>query len=162
MNTIKTLALATIIIGMASCASIQKSQMEGTFGKSTKLTTEEDSLFKAVVLSHSNLQLKPHKVSRQVVAGTNYRYECVDNNKKRLKLSSMSHFQDRAMPAYWALAERNIRNRRLTRQVLSLMIPNDICLAGLLASFFCLFISVKIKGCWKSRFYVWLVIVSYS
>ena len=100
MNTIKTLALATIIIGMASCASTQKSQMIGAFGKSTKLTTEEDSLFKTVVLSHSNLQLKPHKVSRQVVAGTNYRYECVDNNKKRLKLSSMSHFQDRAMPAY--------------------------------------------------------------
>ena len=91
MNTIKTLALATIIIGMASCASTQKSQMVGAFGKSTKLTTEEDSLFKTVVLSHSNLQLKPHKVSRQVVAGTNYRYECVDNNKKRLKLSSMSH-----------------------------------------------------------------------
>lgn len=56
--------------------------MIGAFGKSTKLTTEEDSLFKAVVLSHSNLQLKPHKVSHQVVAGTNYRYECVDNNKK--------------------------------------------------------------------------------
>ena len=47
MNTIKTLALATIIIGMASCASTQKFQMVGAFGKSTKLTTEEDSLFKA-------------------------------------------------------------------------------------------------------------------
>lgn len=57
--------------------------MVGAFGKSTKLTTEEDSLFKAVVLSHSNLQLKPLKVSRQVVAGTNYRYECVENNKKK-------------------------------------------------------------------------------
>ena len=33
MNTIKTLALATIIIGMASCASTQRSQMEGAFGK---------------------------------------------------------------------------------------------------------------------------------
>lgn len=55
MTTIKTLALATIIIGMASCASTQKSQMVGAFGKSTKLTTEEDSLFKAVVLSYSNL-----------------------------------------------------------------------------------------------------------
>lgn len=66
MNTIKTLALATIIIGMASCASTQKSQMVGAFGKSTKLTTEEDSLFKAVVLSHSNLQLKPHKVSAKL------------------------------------------------------------------------------------------------
>lgn len=56
--------------------------MVGAFGKSTKLTSEEDSLFKAVVLSHSNLQLKPLKVSRQVVGGTNYRYECVDNKKK--------------------------------------------------------------------------------
>ena len=33
MNTIKTLALATIIIGMVSCASTQKSQMVGAFGK---------------------------------------------------------------------------------------------------------------------------------
>ena len=86
MNTIKTLALATIIIGMASCASTQKSQMIGAFGKSTKLTTEEDSLSESVVLSHSNLQLKPLKVSRQVVAGTNYRYECVDNNKKKVEV----------------------------------------------------------------------------
>ena len=77
---------ATIIIGMASCASTQKFQMVGAFGKSTKLTTEEDSLFQAVVLSHSNLQLKPLKVSRQVVAGTNYRYECVDNNKKKVEV----------------------------------------------------------------------------
>lgn len=36
MNTIKTLALATIIIGMASCASTQRSQMEGAFGKEYK------------------------------------------------------------------------------------------------------------------------------
>ena len=86
MNTIKTLALATIIIGMASCTSAQKTQRVGAFGKSTKLTTEEDSLFKAVVLSHGNLQLKPLKVSRQVVAGTNYRYECVDNNKKKVEV----------------------------------------------------------------------------
>ena len=96
MNTIKTLALATIIIGMASCASTPKSQMIGAFGKSTKLTTEEDSLFKAVVLSHSNLQLKPLKVSRQVVAGTNYRYECVDNNKKKVDVYEPLPGQDDA------------------------------------------------------------------
>ena len=86
MNTIKTLALATIIIGMASCASTKKTQMVGAFGKSTKLTTEEDSLFKAVVLSHSNLQLKPLKVSRQVVAGTNYKYECINENKRTVEV----------------------------------------------------------------------------
>ena len=54
--------------------------------KSTKLTAEDDSLFKAVVLSHSDLQLKPVKVSRQVVAGMNYCYECVDNNKKKVEV----------------------------------------------------------------------------
>ena len=100
MNTIKTLALATIIIGMASCASTKKNQMVGAFGKSTKLTSEEDSLFKAVVLSHSNLQLKPLKVSRQVVGGTTIVMNAWITTKKRLRLSSMSHFQDRAMPAY--------------------------------------------------------------
>lgn len=86
MYTIKSLALTAIIIGMTSCADTQKSQMVGAFGKSTKLTTEEDSLFNAVVLSHSDLQLKPIKVSRQVVAGTNYRYECVDNNKRKVEV----------------------------------------------------------------------------
>ena len=53
------------------------------FDKSTKLTVEEDSLFKAVVWSHSDLQLKPLKVSCQVLAGTNY---CYDNNKKKVKV----------------------------------------------------------------------------
>ena len=86
MNTIKTLALTATIIGMASCASTQKSQMVGAYGKSTRLTAEEDSLFNVVVLSHSDLQLKPIKVSRQVVAGTNYRYECVDSNKKKVEV----------------------------------------------------------------------------
>ena len=94
MNTIKTLALATIIIGMASCASTQKSQMVGAFGKSTKLTTEEDSLFKAVVLSHSNLQLNKLGLEQTIVMNAWI------TTKKRLRLSSMSHFQDRAMPAY--------------------------------------------------------------
>ncbi len=86
MKTIKTLALAAIIISMASCASTQKEPMVGAFDKSTKLTEAEDSLFKAVVLSHSDLQLRPLKVSRQVVAGMNYRYECVDKNKKKVEV----------------------------------------------------------------------------
>lgn len=60
--------------------------MVGAFDKSSKLTAEEDSLFNAVVLSQSDLQLKPLKVSRQVVAGTNYRYECVDNNRKKVEV----------------------------------------------------------------------------
>ena len=27
-------------------------------------------------------------------------YECVDNNKKKVEVVVMSHFQDKAMPAY--------------------------------------------------------------
>lgn len=65
-------------IAVATSCNSPRTEMVGAFDKSTKLTVEEDSLFKAVVLSHEDLQLKPLKVSRQVVAGTNYRYECVD------------------------------------------------------------------------------------
>ena len=87
MNTLKTLAFAAIITTVTSCSCQQKTEMVGAFDKSTKLTEEEDSLFKAVVLSHADLQLKPIKVSRQVVAGTNYCYECVDmNNKKKVEI----------------------------------------------------------------------------
>ena len=86
MKTVKTLALAAIIISMASCASTPKEPMVGAFEKSTQLTEAVDSLFKAVVLSHSDLQLRPLKVSRQVVAGMNYRYECVDKNKKKVEV----------------------------------------------------------------------------
>lgn len=86
MKMIKTLALMVSITAFASCASSHKEELVGAYGKSTKLTAEEDSLFKAVVLSHSDLQLKPLKVSRQVVAGTNYCYECTDANKKKVEV----------------------------------------------------------------------------
>ena len=46
----------------------------------------EKAKAKAAVLSHSDLQLKPLKVSRQVVAGMNYRYECIDQNHKKVEV----------------------------------------------------------------------------
>ena len=104
MTKLKTTVLMSIVLFMASCSSnkvlTQADTLVGAYDKSTTITDEEFSLFKTVMQSHSDLQLKPIKVSRQVVAGTNYRYECMDNNKKKLRLSSMSHFQNRAMPAY--------------------------------------------------------------
>ena len=86
MKMNKILASAAVIICMTSCGSMQKCRMCGAYDKSTKLTAEEDSLFKAVVLSHGDLQLRPLKVARQVVAGTNYRYECVNGNKKKVEV----------------------------------------------------------------------------
>lgn len=85
-NLFKSLVLTAAIAGSVSCASVSNRHMTGAYGKSAKLTVEEDSLFKAVVLKHSDLQLKPLRVSRQVVAGTNYRYECVGKNKRKVEV----------------------------------------------------------------------------
>ena len=86
MDTLKTVALAVMVLGMVSCATPRKSYMVGAYSKSSKLTAEDDSLFRAVVLSHSDLQLRPVKVARQVVGGMNYRYECVDRNKRKVEV----------------------------------------------------------------------------
>ena len=88
MKTLKLFTVTAMALCMASCASIRKSPLTGAYDKSTKLTAKEDSLFQAVVLSlsHSDLQLKAVKVARQSVAGTNYRYECRDKNKKKVEV----------------------------------------------------------------------------
>ena len=86
MNTIKTFVLGGIIIGMISCTGTNKSQLVGAYSKSSKLTAKDDSIFRVAVLSHSDLLLKPLKVSRQVVAGTNYRFDCIDNNNKHVEV----------------------------------------------------------------------------
>ena len=86
MDTLKIFALAITLLGVASCADSQKACLVGAYGKSSRLTAEEDSLFKAVVLSHNGLQLRPVRVSRQVVAGINYRYECIDPNKCKVEI----------------------------------------------------------------------------
>ncbi len=86
MDTLKLFALAVVIFGMASCVSSRRDCLVGAYSKSGKLTAQDDSLFRAVVLSHSDLQLKPVKVSRQVVAGMNYCYECVDKNKRKVEV----------------------------------------------------------------------------
>lgn len=86
MNTIKTFVLGGIIIGMVSCTGTNKSQLVGAYSKSSKLTAKDDSIFGVAVLSHSDLLLKPLKVSRQVVAGTNYHFDCIDNNNKHVEV----------------------------------------------------------------------------
>lgn len=86
MKTLRLFTVSAMALCIVSCASIRKSPMTGAYDKSTKLTAEEDSLFQAVVLSHSDLQLKAVKVARQVVAGTNYCYECRDKNNKKVEV----------------------------------------------------------------------------
>ena len=90
MTKLKTIVLMSIVFFMASCSSnkvfTQADTLVGAYDKSTTITDEEFSLFKTVMQSHSNLQLKPIKVSRQVVAGTNYKYECINENKRTVEV----------------------------------------------------------------------------
>ena len=86
MTKLKTTVLMSIVLFMASCSSNKVLTQADTYDKSTTITDEEFSLFKTVMQSHSDLQLKPIKVSRQVVAGTNYKYECINENKRTVEV----------------------------------------------------------------------------
>lgn len=69
------------IIGMAAafaaCGNSASKQMTGAYSEAMELTAEDDSLFRAVVTPYDSTFV-PVKVSRQVVAGTNYRFICQD------------------------------------------------------------------------------------
>ncbi len=87
MNLLKTIALTAALICTAACGNCGQPEMVGAFGKSSRPTEQEKYLFESVVHSHGDLQqLKPLKVSRQVVSGTNYRYECRGNRHKRVEI----------------------------------------------------------------------------
>lgn len=86
MDKRETIAVVGMVVMTVSCACSQGGHLVGAYGKSGRLTAAEDSLFRAVVLPHADLQLKPRKVSRQVVAGTNYRFECVDKKGRRTEV----------------------------------------------------------------------------
>lgn len=78
-------AFAAIAISMASCGT-GRDVMTGAYDKSTKLNVEEDSIFRKALAQHGELNLKPLKVARQVVAGMNYRFTCVDTNRKKVEV----------------------------------------------------------------------------
>lgn len=78
-------AFAAIAVGMASCGT-SRDTMTGAYDKSTKPTAAEDSIFRVAVSSNGKLDLKPLKVARQVVAGMNYRFTCIDSNRKKMEV----------------------------------------------------------------------------
>ena len=90
MTKLKTTVLMSFVLFMASCSSNKvltpTHTLVSAYHKSTTITDEEFFLFKTVMQSHSDLQLKPIKVSRQVVAGTNYKYECINENKRTVEV----------------------------------------------------------------------------
>ena len=81
------LLMAVVIAACVASCGTNRDDMTGAYGKSTKLSTEDDSIFKIAVLQHGGLDLKPLKVSHQVVAGTNYCFKCVARNKKKVEVT---------------------------------------------------------------------------
>ena len=70
----KHLFLSIVLLAaMVSCKTTD-GRFTGAYNKPTKVTTEEVVLFNKVV--DAKLALTPKKVSRQVVAGTNYEFIC--------------------------------------------------------------------------------------
>lgn len=84
VRKLKFLIIIVAMAGIAACKSPANTSLVGGFNKSTKLTSDEKKLFKEVMRSHPGLELTPQKVCRQVVAGINYRFECIDTNKKQV------------------------------------------------------------------------------
>ncbi len=85
MKKIRLFTFVAFAIGLVSCGT-NRDVMTGAYDKSKKLDVEADSIFRVAVLSQKELNLKPLKVSRQVVAGMNYRFTCIDSNKKKVEV----------------------------------------------------------------------------
>lgn len=82
-----TLSFASLCL--VSCNTTSKNTQEvmvGAYSQYNKINSEDDSLFNAVMESYDNLKLTPMKVAHQVVAGTNYKFKCVDAKKRKVEV----------------------------------------------------------------------------
>lgn len=70
----RAFSLLLPILFAASCGTINSTQLAGGFGRPARLTDEDMAVFRETV--DSGLGLRPRKVAKQVVAGTNYLFEC--------------------------------------------------------------------------------------
>lgn len=83
--------LLTIVISLVSLLTIhscsitpdKEYNLAGGYSKYDKVSKEELQMFEDAIHSYdSTLCLTPQKVSRQVVAGMNYKFECADKEKR--------------------------------------------------------------------------------
>lgn len=87
MNRI--LAMMIALVGLIGCScgnGTGTKGMTGAYSKSGKLSEEEKAIFSEVVAPYVKPELKAEKVSRQVVAGTNFCFFCKDPYGKRVEL----------------------------------------------------------------------------
>ena len=75
--------MITMMIQSCSTTDTKKAGLVGAYGNYEKVTAEEATLFDEAIKAYDTaLRLKPKKVCKQVVAGLNYQFLCVDAAKK--------------------------------------------------------------------------------
>lgn len=75
--------MAIMMIQSCNTTDSNKSGLVGAYGKYEKVTAEERTMFDNAVKTYdASLRLTPKKVCKQVVAGLNYQFLCVDADKK--------------------------------------------------------------------------------
>ena len=87
MNRI--LAMMIALVGLIGCScgnGTGTKGITGAYSKAGKLSEEEKAIFSEVVSPYVEPELKAEKVSRQVVAGTNYCFVCKDPDGKRVEV----------------------------------------------------------------------------
>ena len=75
--------MSAILIQSCGTTDSNKNGLVGAYGNYEKVTQEERTLFYDAVKTYdSTLKLTPKKVCKQVVAGLNYQFLCVDADKQ--------------------------------------------------------------------------------
>lgn len=92
MNRLLPMMIA--IVGLIGCScgnGTGTKGMTGAYSKAGELFEEEKAIFSEVVSPYAEPKLKAEKVSRQVVAGTNYCFVCKDPDGKRVEVVCTLH-----------------------------------------------------------------------
>lgn len=80
---VAVLIMSAILIQSCGMTDSNKNGLVGAYGNHEKVTQEERALFDEAVKTYdSTLKLTPKKVCKQVVAGLNYQFLCVDVDKQ--------------------------------------------------------------------------------
>ena len=87
MNRLFSMIIALISLIGCSCGNGNGTKaMTGAYSKAVKLSEEEKAIFSEVVAPYVDPELKAEKVSRQIVAGTNYCFVCKDPDGRKVEV----------------------------------------------------------------------------
>ncbi len=97
--------LVGALVWLVSCKSGTQPEMLGEYGKLTEVTGEDRAVFSQAWKKQTK-NLVPQKVSRQVVAGMNYKYLCKDAAGREFLVTIFQPLSGRGEPQLTAVEEQ--------------------------------------------------------